>query len=60
MHVFQLVAREKVVNETVIIFLVFIINTLNPAQVLQGNYVISLVSVIKTVQISQINTLVHV
>ena len=56
----EFVVLEKVLEEAVAILLISIIMTMNPAQVLQGNYVISLVSVIKTVQISQINALVHV
>ena len=59
-HVLQLVVLEKVLKEAVTILLVFIPFTINPAQVLQWNDVISLVGDFFTVQVSQINTLVHV
>ena len=59
-HIFQLVVLEKVLDEAVTILLVIIIKTMNPAQVLQGKDVSSVVYVIFTVQVSQFNALVHV
>ena len=59
-HVLQLVVFEKVLEEAVTILLVVIITTINPTQVLQGNDVIAIVGVKATVDVPQINTLVHV
>ena len=59
-HIFELVVLKKVLEETLTILLVFIIKTVNPAQVLQGNDVIATVGVKATVDVPQINTLVHV
>ena len=60
MHVLESVVLENILEEALIIFLAHIVITLNPPQVLQGNDVISLVGDFFTVQVSQINTLVHV
>ena len=59
-HVLELVVLEKVLEEAVTISLVFINKTKYPAQVLQWNDVIATVGVKVTVQVPQINTLVHV
>ena len=59
-HILQLIALEKVLEEAVTILLVVIITTINPAQVPQGSDVIPLVSVLYTVQIFQISAFLHV
>lgn len=58
-HIFELVVPEKVLEEAVIILLVFIIIVINPAQVLQGNDVVAFIYVSITIQISQICALIH-
>ena len=60
MHVFEFVVLEKVLEETVIILLVFIVMIINPAQVPQWDDVISVVGVFPAVQVSQINARVNV
>ena len=59
-HILQFVILKKVLEEAVIILLVVIIFTINPAQVPQGKDVIPIVSVPFTAQIFQISALVHV
>ena len=60
MNVLEFIALEKVLEEAVSISLVFISMTINPTQVLQWNDVIATVGVKVTVDVPQINTLVHV
>lgn len=59
-YVLEFVVLEKVVMETVAILSVVIRPTINPAQALQRNDVIPLVSVIIAVKVPQIYALVHV
>ena len=59
-YVLEFVVLEKVVMETVAILSVVIRPTINPAQILQRNDVIPLVSVIIAVKVPQIYALVHV
>ena len=59
-YVLEFVVLEKVVMETVAILSVVIRPTINPAQILQRNDVIPLVSVIIAAKVPQIYALVHV
>lgn len=69
-HVLDFAAHEKVVDEAVAILLAVIaiawnllvpvIDTINPAQVIQRSDVVALVRVINTEHVSQVNTLSYV
>ena len=60
MHILDFIVIEKVLEEASIVLLVFIILTMNPAQILQRNDIITRKGISIAVQIPQINALINV